>query len=144
MDRASGFYFMSSFSHSDFLNMVARLEKNKLRTPSGESDCEREVGKGGLHEKIMQWCNAQWPRWKFIHNRTDKRSGIAEGAPDFVIFVPGGRSLSIECKMPGNKRTEAQLAWATEMRMLGHEIYLVTSFAEFEQLVSSVIERQRI
>lgn len=126
---------MSSFSHADYLLMLQRLEGNKLRSPTAsEPDTEREVGKGGLHEKIMQWCDSQWYCWKYIHHRTDKRSGIQEGAHDFTIFVPGGRLLCIECKMPGKKLSEAQLIWRKELEMLGHTVHVVTTFEEFTQL----------
>ncbi len=121
---------------SDYLSMLTRLEQNARRMPAAEADTPTEVGRGGLHEKIVDWCNSQWPRWKCIHARTDKKSTIGEGVHDFTIFAPGGRTLCIECKMPGKKPTEAQQVWATELSMLGHMVYVVTTFQEFLDLTN--------
>lgn len=97
---------------------------------------EREVGKGGLHEQIMEWCDAQWPRWKYIHARTDQKSTIGNGVHDFTIYAPNGRVFNIECKAKGGKMTPEQLAWSKELEMLGHASHQVVSLEQFVDLVS--------
>lgn len=130
---------MGSFSHADYLLMLQRLEENKLRSPTAsEPDTEREVGKGGLHEKIMQWCDSQWPPWPYLHNRTDKRSTVAVGACDFLIYCPGGRTLTIECKSATGKQTQDQVIWAKRLEMVGHPVHLVRSMNDFLILTSSI------
>jgi hypothetical protein len=90
---------------------------------------------GKLHGEIILYCNAQYPRWKVIHSRMDQRSTIAAGAQDFTIFVPAGRTICVECKAKGKKRTPEQLAWAKEMAMLGHDVHCIYSMAEFLEVV---------
>lgn len=110
----------------EFLRMQDRL---KHAVPSTKD--AREVGKGGLHEQIMRWCDQQWPPWKYIHSRTDRKSTVALGSPDFVIFAPASRTLCLECKQPGRKRTPEQLGFALQMEKLGHKVWLVTTMQEF-------------
>ena len=92
---------------------------------------EREIE---LHKQIMAWCDAQWPRWKYIRARSDQPSTIAVGCQDFTIFGPG-KVLCVECKRAGAKQDHEQLCWATEMRMLGHTVFVVHSMEEFLKLV---------
>lgn len=92
---------------------------------------ERELD---LHDQIIRYCNAQWPKWKYIHARTDKRSTIAAGCQDFTIFAPG-RVLCIEVKRPGGKLDPDQQGWAKEMQMLGHTVHTVRSMDEFIALL---------
>jgi len=123
---------MVTFSHSDWLAHEAKQAKAK---PSPSDAAPRETGKGGLHEQIMDYCNAQWPRWKFIHSRTDQKSTVEVGAPDFVLFLPGGRTVLIECKAKGGKLSNEQLAWAKELSLLGHYVEVVFSLEEFKRVV---------
>lgn len=94
----------------------------------------REVGQGGLHEQIIKHCNAQWPRWKFIHSRTDMATTVEPGVADFVVFLPMGRSVCVECKTATGKESTEQRDWAYEMKMLRHEVHLVRSLKEFIEL----------
>jgi hypothetical protein len=95
----------------------------------------RETGRGGLHEQIMAHCDAQWPRWKYRHSRTDKKTHEEEGVEDFTIFLPSGRTVHIECKSRDGKLTARQRDWAKELSMLGHEVFLVRSLEEFLEVV---------
>ena len=101
-----------------------------------------------LHELIIDYCNKQWPKWKYTHARMDKKSTLDKGHCDFVIWfpchlderpktddVPWSKSLCIECKRPGEKLSEDQRNWAHEMAMLGHTVHTVTKFEEFLELV---------
>ena len=80
----------------------------------------------------MDHCNAQWPRWKFVHSRMDRAtSPDQKGVPDFVIALPGGKTLYVEAKRPGEKVKPAQRDWHTEMLKLGHYVYVVHDLSEF-------------
>lgn len=92
---------------------------------------QKEVGKEGIQDEIAKFCNSQFPRWKFIHSRTDRRSTTPVGSPDFVVFIPGGRVLCVECKSKSGKLSIEQLAWSKEMGMIGHTIHVVRSLGEF-------------
>jgi hypothetical protein len=89
---------------------------------------EKEIG---LHEKIMRHCETEFPRWKYIHARTDQRSTIAVGVADFTIFLPGGKVVCLEVKSATGKLSEAQLAWSKEMEMLGHTVHVVRTMEDF-------------
>jgi len=94
----------------------------------------REVGSGGLHQQIINWCDQQHPRWKAVHSRTDKPSTTELGTPDFVVFGPFPKCLVFECKARTGKLTEDQRNWAYEMSMLGWDVKIVRSLQEFEAL----------
>lgn len=117
-------------SPSDYLAMKARLEKPMASQSAGEP-VDRE---GKLHEDIIKFCGDQWPRWKIIHARMDKRSTIAVGAQDFTIFRPGG-VLLVECKKKGGKLDPDQQIWRKEMEMIGHTVHIVWSMNDFEKLL---------
>jgi hypothetical protein len=97
----------------------------------------REVGAGGLHEQIIKHCNEQWPRWKFRHSRTDKKTHEELGVEDFTVFLPMGRTLHVECKAKGGKLSIDQAGWINEMSKLGHTVHVVQSLDEFIQLTKT-------
>lgn len=88
-----------------------------------------------LHNRIIEHCNSQWPRWKYIHANPSAKSTIQTGCQDFTLFLPSGRLVCIEVKAKGGKRSEAQNIWAKEMEMLGHTVHLVFSFDQYLNLV---------
>ncbi len=57
-----------------------------------------------------------------VHARTDQKSGIAVGWPDYTLFLPGGRVLLIEFKQRGKKPTEEQEATIAALRASGHDV----------------------
>ena len=126
------------FSQQQVLDHELKLKvaAGKKRPAAVSSGDEREVGRGGLHEKIMRHCDAQWPKWKYIHARTDQRSTVGIGVHDFTIYLPGGRVLNAECKTRDGKPTPEQLAWALQLEMLGHKVHVVRSMDEFLAITS--------
>lgn len=121
------------FTQSEYLAYEAkRMAQAK---PLGSPDT-REIGAGGLHEKIISYCNSQHPRWKFIHCRTDKKATIEVGSHDFTVFLPGGNILCVECKAKDGKLSIEQRGWILELKMLGHEVHVVYSLEEFINLTN--------
>lgn len=94
-----------------------------------------EAKESDLHDKIIQHCNSQWPRWKYIRARMDQRSTIQAGCQDFTIFMPCGGLLLVECKRKGGKLSEAQLSWCKELEMLSHTVHVIQSMEEFNALL---------
>jgi hypothetical protein len=88
-----------------------------------------------LHNMIRLWCDGQHPRVKYAYQRTDKPSGLAAGFPDFLLLMPNGKILLIECKRKGGKLSDDQLAFHKELDMLGHKCHVVYTFAEFLTIV---------
>jgi hypothetical protein len=122
-----------NFTNAEYQAYLARSQSQR-----------REVGIGvpvtrerDLHDQIIEFCNSQFPRWKFIHARMDQKSTLQVGAPDFVIFQPGQSGLPpprvrvIECKTKNGKLSPEQLIWHKEMEMLGHVVHVVRSYEEF-------------
>jgi hypothetical protein len=116
------------FSIDQFNQMQARLSKKPQ--PSSEL-VEREIP---LHNQIIEWCNSQFPRVKYIRARSDKKSTIGVGVCDFTLFLPKGVVLCVECKSKTGKLSVEQLAFALEMGRLEHKVHLVTNFDEFLEL----------
>jgi adenosyl cobinamide kinase/adenosyl cobinamide phosphate guanylyltransferase len=126
---------MSSITRFQFEQMQARLAR-----PAGDasflppaSPLEKE-----LHRQIMAHCDAQWPRWKYIHSRMDQRPTQEAGVPDFVIVLPQGRTLYVEAKRPGEKLSPAQRDWQAEMAKLNHTVYVVHDLKEFLSVLSDL------
>jgi len=90
-----------------------------------------------LHREIMDHCDKQWPRWKYIHSRMDKSTRNEIGVPDFVIALPNHRTFFVEAKRPGEKPTLAQAGWHAEMAKLGHTVHVVHDLTEFLKAIET-------
>lgn len=125
---------MSSITRFQFEQMQARLaHPGAPGTVPASPPLEKE-----LHREIMAYCDAQWPRWKYIHSRMDRATSNQAGVPDFVIALPQNRKLYVEAKRPGEKLSLAQSAWHAEMARLGHTVYVVHDMKEFLSVLSDV------
>jgi len=122
---------MPSMTQEQYTQFLLRTHKKSPEAPALDG-VERERD---LHDDIIEFCNAQWPPWKFIHARMDKRSTIAVGANDFTIFASRGRTFCIECKRKNEKLDPDQLIWQKQMDMLGHRVFVVRNMDEFREVV---------
>ena len=82
-----------------------------------------------LHRLIATVCKLRG--WYFIHSRMDKRTTCNIGAPDFVIALPGGRTLWVEAKTSRGKMTPEQERARDMLIRLGHRQIVVRSIDEF-------------
>ncbi len=133
-------------SHHEYAVMLQRTQKNcehrlKERNHEAVQSFNSTSRETALHRVIMDWCDHQWPRWKYIHSRTDTRSTVAVGVADLIIFGPHPLCILAECKTASGKLSEAQQIWATEMRCLGWTVHLVRDEAQFHAAVEK--ERKR-
>lgn len=126
---------MSSISEFQYQEMLRSLNRNRGTTPPPEIESD-------LHRDILEYCEAQWPRWKYDHSRMDKRTRNTLGVPDFIIALPNGRTIWVECKRPGEKLSSAQQNFAAEMAKLGHTVHIVHTIQEFLQEVEKVLQTQ--
>lgn len=118
---------------------LARPECTRLdgKPEAGEVPKERD-----LHDDIEAFCRSEG--WYYIHSRMDQKTTVAVGAPDFVIFLPYGRLICLECKRKGNKPTLAQqaaLAWLNRMQ---HNAAVVYDFATAKQAILVVAATGRL
>ena len=123
-------------SYTEYLEHEARLAAKREKVIASGNPVDRE---GELHERIIAFCNAQWPRWKFCHARMDKATTEAVGTEDFTIFLPKNITLHFECKKKGGKLSDAQQCWRKELAMLGHEVHVIQSMEDFLGVVNEVL-----
>lgn len=116
---------MSSISESQYLEMLARTERNAGRLPQPADPVSSE---SDLHDEIIQLCKRRG--WFYVHSRMDKRTTQAVGVPDFIIAADGGRTFWIECKAKGNKPTNEQLATITFLKAKGHAAAICYNMAD--------------
>jgi hypothetical protein len=121
-------------SEFQFQQMMARLHGKRAWEPVPDA-VSREVE--DLHEPIIRWCMSQIPMVPFIHARTDQKSTIGVGAPDFVIFYRGNAILA-ECKTATGKVRPEQLGWHMAAEFQGFKVHIVRSMTQFYEIVSSL------
>lgn len=80
-----------------------------------------------MHEIFGDWLRLS--RTPFIHARTDKRSTIAVGAPDFTVMHQG-RAICIEFKMPGETQSEEQIKFQNLLQESGTPYFICTKAIE--------------
>lgn len=111
--------------------MLLRTEQNAVRNIVVVPDAvEREIP---LHGRIMQWLKLN--NVPYIHARTDRKSGINPGAPDFA-FPYRGKTFWLEIKSATGKRSRDQLAWALLAEQRGATVHVIRSWEEFLSTVS--------
>ncbi len=86
-----------------------------------------------LHEVILAECRRRG--LLVIHSRMDCASTVAVGAPDFVIALPFGRTLWLECKTPKGRLRDEQVLWLSNLGALGHQAHVIRSIEEFLNLL---------
>ncbi|ABO49731.1 conserved hypothetical protein [Desulforamulus reducens MI-1] len=69
--------------------------------------------------------------WKFT-------SPGMSGVPDRIVLLPGGRSIFVELKAPGEEPRPLQVKRAKELTELGFEVYCIDSFAAINKFVIEV------
>lgn len=89
----------------------------------------------------MDHCDQQWPRWKYIHSRTDKPTRNEAGVPDFFIALPDTKGIFVECKRPGHKLSAAQLQWYAELKKLRWPVYIVTDYQGYLTAVGPYLSK---
>lgn len=110
-----------TISQTEFLAMQARLGQK----PSNLPDAPESV----LHDQVATYCRQMG--YYYIHSRMDRPSTIQVGAPDFVVALPNGRVLWVECKRKDGKLRTEQLAAAAWLKQLKHRYCEVRSLDDF-------------
>ena len=112
---------------------MAFLARSAPASPAPSASSQRE---GILHDQVLSYCRAQG--WPVVHSRMDMPTTTGIGTPDFVIALPGGRTLWIEAKSRKGKPTPAQLAWMALLRKLSHHTAIVRSLHEIIQQIRTI------
>lgn len=107
----------------------SRIQRATTPTPSDAVDREAD-----LHAAILDHCRAKG--WPVVHSRMDAPTSCGVGTPDFVVAIPGGRTLWVEAKAKTGKLRPEQEAWLALLRHHGHRCGVVRSFSEFVALLT--------
>lgn len=124
-------------------NILSRLSAADRRA-LGVQSAEEATGKFEQRQekalqteirKLLSFLRAKG-ECQFINPPMNKRSELPVGWPDFTIFLPGGRTLLIECKAAGGRLRPEQSETSKKMGAMGHKVHVVRSFLEFRELFS--------
>lgn len=93
-----------------------------------------------IHNPFKAWLNARWI--PFRYDRPDKKTRTTKGEPDFLITWMG-RSLHIECKIPGGKLSPDQEARIAFIRRSGNPVEVCHSVEECKEVTRSILCEKR-
>lgn len=102
---------------------------------------EREVGKGALHDQIMDECDRLG--WVCLHGSTAHRAMRTLGEFDFVILAENGLTLLVEGKAKNKKLSIKQLQLHAAAKRLGHRPVVVRSLEEFQHWAQTQLREVR-
>lgn len=122
-------------SSHDLAMMQMRGVKIDAMAPTRTAVSLLDERESNLHKKIMAHCNAQYPRWKYVHSATHKKSTVDIGVADFVIALPNGKTIYVEVKTKTGKLSTEQQGWIKEMSMLDHTVFVCRSMEDFLNIV---------
>lgn len=128
---------MSGISTAQYMEMLARLNRNPVRDSGKSVGVERE---SDLQDAILVECAQRG--WLALASRMDRPTTVKVGVPDFIILADGGRTFAIETKARGGKLRTEQAAWLAWASKLGHKAAVCRSFAEFLDFVSTDPEKR--
>ena len=97
------------------VNDAKRVERH-------EAGMERE-----LHDTFANWCNLNGV--PFVHSRTDRKSTIAEGWPDFTLLYMD-KGCAVEFKRNDGVLSASQLATLDQLKFAGVPCLVTTSAME--------------
>jgi hypothetical protein len=60
------------------------------------------------------------------------------GVPDRLVLLPGGRSIFVELKSPGNMPTAKQLLQHRKLRTLGFTVLVIDSKEKVDEFIKSL------
>jgi len=89
-----------------------------------------------LHDQIIAHCRANG--WYYVHSRMDQRTTIKVGCPDFIIALPHGKVLWLECKSKTGKLSDQQAGTIYALNALDHDVYVIRSMPEFLSVLEAV------
>ena len=90
-----------------------RMAKNKPEASSEGVKIERE-----LHDDVQS--ELRHRRWYFVHSRMDRKTTTQLGVVDFIIAIPGGKTLWLELKRKNGKLSQEQNITRHILKSSGH------------------------
>jgi hypothetical protein len=119
---------------------AGRLREFLARGQAAENAVRRLAGEGresDLHKFILAECGRR--NLVAFHGSTAHATHRTLGEPDFVILLPAGRVLLVECKTKTGRLSEDQIEVMTRAALLQHRIHVVRSFSEFHSVLRTAL-----
>lgn len=113
-----------SWTPFQFHQYESRRAPKKPIAANASNEPERQ-----LHDKIE--AELKRLRWYYVHSRMDQSTTTQLGVTDFIIAVPGGRTLWLEVKRKGGKLSQEQNIARHILTALGHWHEVAYSFEDF-------------
>ena len=66
---------------------------------------------------------------------------VPKGWPDRELILPGGVTLRVEFKRPGEKPSPAQEHWHGMLAAIGHTVWVCDSVDEFKATIEAILQR---
>lgn len=63
--------------------------------------------------------------WKWYAHKNDPDASVSKGWPDLTVFIPGGRTVFIETKKPGEKPSRTQRFVTESLIAQGFPVYVI-------------------
>ncbi|TDQ39221.1 VRR-NUC domain-containing protein [Aureibacillus halotolerans] len=60
------------------------------------------------------------------------------GVPDRICLLPGGRTVYVECKRPGENLRKLQQKRKKDFEALGHEVFKVDDYDSVDRLIDRI------
>ena len=122
-----------NISSTEFAILKAKQAlKLKLKSESSIPDdaCKLERD---LHEQTT----AELRRRKlyFVHSRMDKPATNQIGVPDYIVAMPGGKTMWLELKSKTGKLSPEQQAAKHMLEMSGHRHEVVRGFSQLLEVL---------
>ena len=73
-----------------------------------------------------------------------ERTTATPGTPDFLLYLPNGVHLMVECKTSRGKLSREQNGFHLHARMLGHYPQVVRSFNRFLEICHTAIQMPQL
>jgi len=123
---------MTRLTEAEYQAMV--IKRDRIMHRPREKEIPDEGPESGLQRKAEAWLNERG--YPYIHDRSRKKNKKGQ-ILDLHIYLPKGRHVVIEFKVPGNKMSDEQKETFGKIMFLGHEIYECRSFKKFIQIVKT-------
>jgi hypothetical protein len=104
---------------------------------------EESIGSEAVEQgKFAKWLKQEWEAGalEYFWQRTDKKATGKPGTPDFIVALPGGKTLWIEFKSPIGLLSPVQSATLKNLAILGYRTFIAHSGAEAIALVARALD----
>ena len=89
-----------------------------------------------LHDDIEKELKRR--RWYYVHSRMDKRTTTDLGVTDFIVAIPGGKTLWLEAKRRGAKLSKDQNIVRHILKASGHWHEVAFSMTDVLKILDSI------